>query len=131
MRFFSIVTWLIASLMFARSELAFAQQPTASTAPLSATELEAIIAEARQRINTLGFGMEDPAGPPWKSLTRDQLAKLVASPQLVKAPGIVLDQASQRRTGSVRHGQDTWHSQSKLGELGQAQRQGRTQGSGR
>ena len=93
MRFFSIVTWLIASLVFASSELAFAQQPTASTAPLSATELEAIIAEARQRINTLGFGMEDPAGPPWKSLTRDQLAKLVASPQLVKAPGMVLDQA--------------------------------------
>ncbi|MGH8506084.1 MAG: hypothetical protein ACRETM_08975 [Stenotrophobium sp.] len=76
---------------------AYAAQQTATAGPLDAAEVAAIEQEASERRRTLGDNHEAPAGPPWKTLTRDKLAQLLRMPQFQTlrygSHGLLLDQA--------------------------------------
>ena len=79
-------------------EPVFAQQPVDSADPLTAEEMIAITKEADERRQKFPDNREEPLAPPWKNLTRDKLAKLIASPQFQKVPhfsahGLLMDQA--------------------------------------
>ncbi len=99
MRFFAIaivlLTVCVASFF---PEPVFAQQPVDSADPLTAEEMVVITKEADERRQKFRDNREEPLAPPWENLTRDKLAKLIASPQFQKVPyfsahGLLIDQA--------------------------------------
>lgn len=98
MRFFAIVSVLLTLCAVSFfPEPVFAQQPVDSADPLTAEETVAITKEAEERRQKFRDNREESLTLPWENLTRDKLAKLIASPQFEKIPfpahGLLIDQA--------------------------------------